>query len=60
MRSTASGRSAPMRFWSTIAADLLAELGAGARLLADALTDIAYEPAAREAVRAVASRLDPV
>ena len=42
-----------------VAADLLAELGAGARLLSDALTDIAYEPAAREAVRAVASRLDP-
>lgn len=42
-----------------VAADLLAELGAGARLIADALTDIAYEPAAREAVRAVASRLDP-
>lgn len=42
-----------------VAADLLAELAAGARLLSDALTDISYEPAAREAVRAVASRLDP-
>lgn len=42
-----------------IAADLLAELAAGARLLAEALPDISYEPAAREAVRAVAVRLDP-
>ncbi|MEI5579126.1 hypothetical protein, partial [Streptomyces brasiliscabiei] len=42
-----------------IAADLLAELGAGARLVAESLADISYEPAAREAVRAVAARLDP-
>lgn len=42
-----------------IAAELLAELGAGARLVADSLADISYEPAAREAVRVVAARLDP-
>lgn len=42
-----------------IPAGLLAELGAGARLIADALGDISYEPAAREAVRSVAARLDP-
>ena len=42
-----------------VAADLLAELGVGARLISDALADISYEPAAREAVRAVAARLDP-
>lgn len=42
-----------------IVADLLNELGAGARLITDALGDISYEPAAREAVRAVAGRLDP-
>lgn len=43
----------------TVAASLLAELGAGARLIAESLEDISYEPAAREAVRAVAARLDP-
>ncbi|EPD85087.1 hypothetical protein HMPREF1529_01700 [Microbacterium sp. oral taxon 186 str. F0373] len=42
-----------------IAADLLTELAAGARLIAESLGDISYEPAAREAVRAVAARLDP-
>lgn len=42
-----------------IAADLLAELAAGARLIAESLGDISYEPAAREAIRAVARRLDP-
>lgn len=42
-----------------IAADLLGELAAGARLISDALGDISYEPAAREAIRAVAGRLDP-
>lgn len=42
-----------------VAADLLAQLGAGARLVADSLTDISYEPVAREAVRVVAGRLDP-
>lgn len=42
-----------------VAADLLAQLGAGARLVAESLSDISYEPAAREAVRAVAARLDP-
>jgi len=41
-----------------VAADLLTELGAGARMISESLADIAYEPAAREAVRAVASRLD--
>lgn len=42
-----------------VGADLLAELGAGARLISESISDISYEPAAREAVRAVASRLDP-
>lgn len=42
-----------------VPADLLNELAAGARLIAESLGDISYEPAAREAVRAVASRLDP-
>lgn len=42
-----------------VAADLLSELAAGGRLVAESLSDISYEPAAREAVRAVASRLDP-
>ncbi len=42
-----------------VAADLLAELAAGARLIAESLEDISYEPAAREAVRVVAMRLDP-
>jgi len=42
-----------------VAADLLSELAAGARLISDSLADISYEPAAREAVRAVAARLDP-
>lgn len=42
-----------------VVADLLTELAAGTRLVGDALDDIAYEPPAREAVRAVASRLDP-
>lgn len=42
-----------------VPADLLAELAAGARLIAESMEDIAYEPAAREAVRVVALRLDP-
>lgn len=42
-----------------VPADLLAELAAGARLVAESLGDISYETAAREAVRAVAARLDP-
>ncbi|PZU48740.1 MAG: FUSC family protein [Microbacterium sp.] len=42
-----------------VAAGLLSELAAGARLIAESLTDISYEPAGREAVRAVAARLDP-
>lgn len=41
-----------------VPADLLAELAAGARLISESLGDISYEPAAREAVRAVAARLD--
>lgn len=41
-----------------VAADLLSELAAGARLVAESLTDISFEPPAREAVRAVAARLD--
>ena len=42
-----------------VAADLLGELAAAARLLPDVLVDISYEPVAREAVRSVATRLDP-
>jgi uncharacterized membrane protein YgaE (UPF0421/DUF939 family) len=42
-----------------VVADLLAELTAGARLIGDALDDISFEPPAREALRAVGSRLDP-
>ena len=42
-----------------VAADLLDELAAAARLLPDVLVDISYEPVAREAVRSVATRLDP-
>lgn len=42
-----------------VAADLLAELAAGARLIGESLADISFEPPAREAVRAVAGRLDP-
>lgn len=42
-----------------VAADLLAELAAGARLISESLADISFEPPAREAVRAVAARLDP-
>ncbi len=42
-----------------VAADLLAELGAGARLVGESLDDISFEPPALEAVRAVAARLDP-
>lgn len=42
-----------------VAADLLSELAAGARLIGESLADISFEPPAREAVRAVAARLDP-
>lgn len=43
-----------------VPAELLAELMRAASVVDDALDDIALQPAAREAVRAVASRLDPV
>ncbi|MET0781549.1 MAG: FUSC family protein [Microbacterium sp.] len=42
-----------------IAADTLGELARAAELIARSLTDISLEPVAREAVRAVAVRLDP-
>ncbi len=42
-----------------VLADILSELMQAARSLGDSLDDIADEPAAREALRAVASRLDP-
>jgi uncharacterized membrane protein YgaE (UPF0421/DUF939 family) len=42
-----------------VAATLLADLGRAGALVADALDDLALEPAAREAVLAVAVRLDP-
>lgn len=42
-----------------IAADLLAEIVRGAGFVADSLDDISLEPAARAALVAVASRLDP-
>ncbi|MFI8633559.1 aromatic acid exporter family protein [Microbacterium sp. NPDC077663] len=43
-----------------VAADLLLELVRGAGLVASSLTDISYQPAAREVLSAVAARLDPV
>lgn len=43
-----------------VAADLLLELVRGANFVASSLTDISYEPAAREVLTAVAARLDPV
>lgn len=42
-----------------IAADLLSDLIRGARIIGEGLDDIASEPTAREALRAVAARLDP-
>ena len=42
-----------------VAADTLTELIRGADLIAQSLDDISLEPAAREALRAVAARLDP-
>ncbi|SDG92704.1 FUSC family protein [Microbacterium pygmaeum] len=42
-----------------VAADLLADLGRGAGVIAGSLEDISLEPIAREAVRSVAGRLDP-
>jgi uncharacterized membrane protein YgaE (UPF0421/DUF939 family) len=48
------GRARPL------AADLLSDLSRATGLIADSLTDISLEPVAREAVRSVASRLDPV
>lgn len=42
-----------------VAADLLAEIVRGAGFVADSLDDISFEPAARAALLAVASRLDP-
>ncbi|WP_164861840.1 FUSC family protein [Microbacterium sp. CPCC 204701] len=43
-----------------VLAELVAELMRAARLVDDSLDDIALQPAAREAVRVVAARLDPV
>ncbi|GAA4781962.1 FUSC family protein [Microbacterium gilvum] len=42
-----------------IPADLLAEVRRAAALVGDALDDVAAEPPAREALRAIAARLDP-
>ncbi len=42
-----------------VAADLLADFARSAALVAQSLTDISLEPVAREAIRAVAGRLDP-
>ncbi len=42
-----------------VAADTLSELARATDLVAQSLTDISFEPVAREAVRAVAARLDP-
>ncbi|GAB2834796.1 aromatic acid exporter family protein [Microbacterium insulae] len=42
-----------------VAADLLAEIVRGAGFVSDSLDDISLEPAARSALAAVASRLDP-
>ncbi|SFS17254.1 Uncharacterized membrane protein YgaE, UPF0421/DUF939 family [Microbacterium sp. cf046] len=43
-----------------VAADTVGELARAAQLVAQSLTDISIEPVAREAVKAVAARLDPV
>jgi uncharacterized membrane protein YgaE (UPF0421/DUF939 family) len=43
----------------SVAADVLADVARGARLVGDSLHDISLEPIAREALRAVAGRLDP-
>lgn len=43
-----------------VPAEIVVELARGADLLASSLTDISYEPVARETLRAVAARLDPV
>jgi uncharacterized membrane protein YgaE (UPF0421/DUF939 family) len=43
-----------------VLADLVAELMRAAALVGDSLDDIALQPPAREAVKAVAARLDPV
>ncbi|WP_345799868.1 FUSC family protein [Microbacterium sp. AZCO] len=42
-----------------IAADLVSEVARSAGLVAASLDDISFEPAAQDALRAVASRLDP-
>ena len=42
-----------------VPAEVLAELARGAALVGESLDDISLQPAAREAVRAVAARLDP-
>jgi uncharacterized membrane protein YgaE (UPF0421/DUF939 family) len=42
-----------------VAADTLADLARAAQVVAQSLSDISLEPVAREAVRAVAGRLDP-
>jgi uncharacterized membrane protein YgaE (UPF0421/DUF939 family) len=42
-----------------VAADTLGELARAAQLVSQSLTDISLEPVAREALRAVAGRLDP-
>jgi hypothetical protein len=42
-----------------VAADTLGELARAAQLVSQSLTDISFEPVAREALRAVAGRLDP-
>lgn len=42
-----------------VAADLLIQLRVGTALLGGSLADISLQPAAREAIRAVARRLDP-
>lgn len=42
-----------------VAAELLAEIARGADLIAQSMSDISLEPVAREALRAVAVRLDP-
>lgn len=42
-----------------VAAELVGELRRGADLIAQSLDDISFEPVAREALRAVATRLDP-